>query len=73
MNISHTEALKFFGLSDDKKTVLVIGGSLGARSINEVVAAHVHEFSSLGLQLIWQTGKNNAAAYLQRAKPFSNI
>lgn len=73
MHISHTEALNFFGLDDDKKTVLVIGGSLGARSINEVIAAHVHEFSSLGLQLIWQTGKNNAEAYLQRAKPFSNI
>ena len=53
--------------------MLVIGGSLGARSINEVVAAHIHEFSSLGLQLIWQTGKNNAEGYLQRAKPFSNV
>lgn len=73
MKASRSEALKFFGLNDTKKTVLVIGGSLGARSINEVVAAHVHEFSSLGLQLIWQTGKNNAEAYLQRAKPFSNI
>lgn len=73
MRVSKQEAIKSFGLSDDKKTVLVIGGSLGARSINEVVAAHIHEFSSLGLQLIWQTGKNNAEGYLQRAKPFSNV
>lgn len=73
MHVSRSEALNFFGLDNTKKTVLVIGGSLGARSINEIVAAHVHEFSSLGLQLIWQTGKNNAEGYLHRAKPFSNI
>lgn len=73
MHVSRSQALNFFGLNDSKKTVLVIGGSLGARSINEIIAAHVHEFSSLGLQLIWQTGKNNADGYLQRAKPFSNI
>jgi UDP-N-acetylglucosamine--N-acetylmuramyl-(pentapeptide) pyrophosphoryl-undecaprenol N-acetylglucosamine transferase len=73
MSVSQSDAIKSFGLNEGKKTVLVIGGSLGARSINEVIAAHIHEFSSLGLQLIWQTGKNNAEAYLQRAKPFSNV
>lgn len=73
MNVTQSAALHSFGLQEGKKTVLVIGGSLGAKSINEVIAAHIHEFSSLGLQLIWQTGKNNAEAYLQRAKPFSNV
>lgn len=73
MKVTRTESINFFGLQNDRKTILIIGGSLGARSINEVIASHVHEFSSLGVQVIWQTGKNNAEAYLQRAKPFTNI
>ena len=73
MQVTRTEAIDFFELQDDRKTILVIGGSLGARSINEVIASHIHEFSSLRVQVIWQTGKNNAEAYSQRAKPFSNI
>ena len=50
------EALKFFGLASDKKTILVIGGSLGARTINESIEASLNEFKSKGFQLIWQTG-----------------
>jgi len=72
-NISREEALTFFGLEKARPTILIVGGSLGARSINEVIAAHVPEFDSLGLQLIWQTGKATASAYLDRAKPFSNV
>jgi len=45
-----------------------VGGSLGAKSINEVVASHVHELSSLDLQLIWQTGKTTASAYIEEVK-----
>lgn len=71
--ITKVEASKHFGLVADKTTVLVMGGSLGAKSINDVIAAHVHEFASLDLQLIWQTGKNNAIAYKERGKPFDNI
>lgn len=70
---SRSAALQYFGLRENKITVLVIGGSLGARSINEVIATHVHELDSLGLQMIWQTGKNNAEAYKQRGNIFSNI
>jgi len=36
-------ALKHFGLSNDKKTLFVVGGSLGARSINQSMKAHLHE------------------------------
>lgn len=66
--ISKSEALQYFGLDGDKKTILAVGGSLGAKSINEVLAAHVHELVQLNLQLIWQTGKTTAAEYIQRGK-----
>lgn len=72
-NVSKNDALEFFGLKKDKPTVLIIGGSLGARSINEVVARHIRDFNPLGLQVIWQTGKSTAKAYLERAKPLKNI
>ncbi len=71
--ISKQEALNFFGLETNKPTVLVVGGSLGAKSINEVISQHVVDFNPLALQLIWQTGKTTASVYLERTKPFSNI
>lgn len=64
--ITKEESLRHFGLEADKKTILAIGGSLGARSINEVLAEHVSELGPLNLQLIWQTGKNTADQYIQR-------
>jgi UDP-N-acetylglucosamine--N-acetylmuramyl-(pentapeptide) pyrophosphoryl-undecaprenol N-acetylglucosamine transferase len=51
------EALRFFGLDQNKKTVLVIGGSLGARTINQSIEAGIDAFAKSGVQLIWQTGK----------------
>ena len=66
--VSKSEALQFFGLEPNKKTILAVGGSLGARSINEVLAAHVSELAPLNLQLIWQTGKTTAEEYIQRGK-----
>lgn len=72
-SISKAEALAFFGLERKKPTVLVIGGSLGARSINEVIARHITDFNPLGLQVIWQTGKTTAAKYLSKAKALHNV
>ncbi len=66
ITISQQEALAFFGLENGKKTILAIGGSLGAKSINEVLAYHVSELASLNAQLIWQTGKATANTYIQR-------
>lgn len=57
MNVSRSEGLSFFGLQPQKKTILVIGGSLGARSINEAVEKNLEGFAADQLQLIWQTGK----------------
>ncbi|MGB2868728.1 MAG: undecaprenyldiphospho-muramoylpentapeptide beta-N-acetylglucosaminyltransferase [Bacteroidota bacterium] len=55
--VSREEAGKFFGLSANKRTVLVFGGSLGASSINNAVLGFVDELLSKGIQLIWQTGE----------------
>ncbi len=51
------EALEFFNLEKDKKTLLVIGGSQGAKRINDAVAANIDEIVTEDIQLIWQTGK----------------
>ncbi len=63
-NISRDEAIKFFGLDPAKKTVLSVGGSLGAKGINEALDKHIEEFGNNNFQLIWQTGK----PYAERAK-----
>ena len=51
------EARLSFGLDPDKKTVLMIGGSLGARTMNESVLKHLDEIRNSDVQFIWQTGK----------------
>ena len=55
--ISREEGIRFFGLDPARKTILSIGGSLGAKSINEAVEAGIDQIEQAGLQLIWQTGK----------------
>ena len=65
--ISRSEGIRFFSLNENKKTVFVVGGSLGARSINEAIDKHLNELLNAGLQLIWQTGKPYAAKAKQTA------
>lgn len=69
------EALRHFGLSQDKKTLLFVGGSLGARSINEAVRNHFEKLIAEGYQLIWQCGKayGSAAEELLQGKDTSSI
>lgn len=57
--VLRNEALEFFGMKEARPTVLVMGGSLGARSINNAIAKQTHAFVQAGVQLIWQTGKGN--------------
>lgn len=58
------EAISYFNeefgvnFTTDKKTLLIIGGSLGARTINQSIIAHLKELAESGIQVIWQTGKN---------------
>lgn len=51
------EAIRSFGFDPEKKTILIIGGSLGARTINQCVLSHLDLIRSSGVQFIWQTGK----------------
>ncbi|MBR3529757.1 MAG: undecaprenyldiphospho-muramoylpentapeptide beta-N-acetylglucosaminyltransferase [Bacteroidaceae bacterium] len=56
--VTKEEATKSFGLDPQKNTVLVIGGSLGARTVNESILQHLEEIRlSKDVQFIWQTGK----------------
>jgi len=65
-SVSKEEALKFFRLGTERKTVLVVGGSLGAKSINEAIEKSLDELLNNNLQLIWQTGKPYAARAKER-------
>lgn len=51
------EAYDFFGLNPEKKTLLIVGGSLGAKTINQSVSAKLKALSESDIQVIWQTGK----------------
>ena len=55
--LTRTEAAAFFGLDPNKKIILLIGGSLGALTLNTAVAESIPEIVKSGVQLIWQCGK----------------
>ena len=63
-NISCEEAIRSFGLDPEKKTILIIGGSLGARTINNCMMQGFDKIKESGVQFIWQTGK----IYINEAK-----
>lgn len=71
--ISKEEALQFFGMKQGLKTIFVMGGSLGAKSINEAVEANIDAFKKNNLQLIWQTGKPFAERAAKAEEDRSNI
>jgi len=72
-SISKSDAIRSFGLDEQRTTILAVGGSLGARSINEALATHIDEFERNNLQLIWQTGKTTASEYIAKGKDRSNV
>ena len=64
--ITREEAIKTFGLDPAKKTILLVGGSLGARTINESVLQHLDLVKGTDVQFIWQTGKYYSAEIAKR-------
>jgi UDP-N-acetylglucosamine--N-acetylmuramyl-(pentapeptide) pyrophosphoryl-undecaprenol N-acetylglucosamine transferase len=54
---TRTEAIEFFGLNESKKTILITGGSLGAKAINDTLMEQYKELLKINVQIIWQTGK----------------
>ena len=67
-NISHDDAVRSFGFDPQKKTILIVGGSLGARTLNESVLAHLEDIKESGIQFVWQTGKYYSAEISERMK-----
>ena len=63
-SIDRQEAVRSFGLDPDKKTVLILGGSLGARTINQCLMQNLDKVKDSGIQFIWQTGK----IYIEEAR-----
>lgn len=62
--VSQAEAIKSFGLDPNKKTILVLGGSLGARTINNCIIQNLDKIKNSDVQFIWQTGK----IYIEEAR-----
>lgn len=71
--VTREEAIKSFGLDPAKKTILLVGGSLGARTINESVMQHLDIVENSGVQFIWQTGKYYSAAIAERLKGHADM
>jgi UDP-N-acetylglucosamine--N-acetylmuramyl-(pentapeptide) pyrophosphoryl-undecaprenol N-acetylglucosamine transferase len=64
--VNKTEALEFFKLDAEKPVVLILGGSLGARTLNESVMANLELIGQSGVQVIWQTGSFYYKEMLER-------
>lgn len=69
---SKPDAQKIFGLNSAYKTILVVGGSLGAKSINEAIDKDLERIIEDGTQIIWQTGKPYFEQAKKRAEAFAN-
>ena len=70
------EAIASFGLNPEKRTVLILGGSLGARTINQCIMNNLDKVKNSGVQFIWQTGKiyiEEARAAVARAGELSML
>lgn len=65
--------MNFFGLSPEKKTVLVVGGSLGARTINQSIQGDLDKFFASDVQLIWQTGRYYHEEAIRHLKAYRGI
>ena len=71
--LTRQQGQEWFTMDQAKQTVLVIGGSLGAKSINEAIDQHLDDILATGVQIIWQTGKPYYQQAMQRATGQQNI
>lgn len=67
-SLSQEEARQQLGLEPDKKTILIVGGSLGARTLNESVLQNLDKIAQSEVQILWQTGKYYHADILEQMK-----
>jgi UDP-N-acetylglucosamine--N-acetylmuramyl-(pentapeptide) pyrophosphoryl-undecaprenol N-acetylglucosamine transferase len=68
--INKQEAYEYFGLNPNKPTLMVMGGSLGARTINQAMIAGLERLKASGIQVIWQTGKIYYQDALKAYEPY---
>jgi len=68
--VTRTEGQEWLGLDETRKTILVVGGSLGARTVNEAIDNHLGQILEEDVQLIWQTGKPYYEQAQKRAEDF---
>lgn len=74
LHISRIQALKNLGLDPDKPVLLVLGGSLGARTLNESIFSGLEKLKDEGIQVIWQAGKRYYAGLKARlVEPMAGI
>lgn len=67
------DARKSLGLDPEKRTILIVGGSLGARTVNESILAHLDEIKKSSVQFIWQTGKFYYQSIMEQLKSHGDM
>ncbi|MCL6523338.1 MAG: undecaprenyldiphospho-muramoylpentapeptide beta-N-acetylglucosaminyltransferase [Thermoflavifilum sp.] len=71
--LSKSDACASFGLDPQKPVVLVVGGSQGARTINQAILEQAHQLVDRDIQLLWQTGRWDASTIEQRMRSYPQI
>jgi len=71
--LTKEEARKQFGLKPDKKTIFLVGGSLGAKTINDSILKHLDLVKESGVQFIWQTGKYYYTSITEQMKKHKDL
>ncbi len=70
---SKEKAIEFFNLKPEKKTLSIVGGSLGARSINQEISRNIEKLKNDNIQVIWQTGSDYYPTAMKDAEGSDNI
>jgi len=71
-DMNRNKAIASFELREESKTIFIVGGSLGAGSVNEALLAHLDELIESGVQLIWQTGATSFSIVKKAVEKYKN-